>query len=159
MADMSHETKSAIRALDALEFGHLEFRKIELKALCSQLVSCVQKGQAMSEPLPVPPGLPTHPPIPPDCPYFRQVHGLWHLAAPLSYNNDAMLPFSAIESRPIIAAFARCAWLDERQNDTSNPDWEGHFELCERNAEAWRVWATAPASSTPPASPPADAPC
>lgn len=122
-----------------------------------------------------------HPPIPPNCRYFERAYDLW------GFRNSWEQDWSANHSilvlltednqkhwvtqygtanlqtwRPIIAAVARCAWLDEHKrvnaewemfgisvrsgaidNKGSAAKMEAYYQAYEaslENAEAWRVW-------------------
>ena len=93
----------------------------------------------------------THPPIPPNCPLF--VAGAFEL-----FDGDGCifmvllawpLPEDTVTKRqnqhelqlyrPIIAAVARCAWVDEAANCHLRAAHVACHEANE-NAEAWRVW-------------------
>lgn len=100
----------------------------------------------------------SHPPIPPNCPYFGVMDEsgedafqcsymeLWGLESPVMMDSKFW--------PPIIAAVARCAWLDEEAKLEDALDrikapypepWDSVPTWRERNAvhdnaEAWRVW-------------------
>lgn len=94
-----------------------------------------------------------HPPIPPNCPYFRDSDG-WHLLILISAGEERWFDLSdmngplAIIWRPVIAAVARCAWLDVHE-EARNNNWACEWTHNERgeliskyqvNTESWRVW-------------------
>ena len=99
----------------------------------------------------------THPPIPPNCPLF--VAGAFELfdgdGCIFMVLLDWPLPEDTVTKRqnqheleiyrPIIAAVARCAWLDEAErlrHDKvwlSDP-WDMRTGRARENAEAWREW-------------------
>lgn len=98
----------------------------------------------------------SHPPIPEDCEYFDRVNGRYVWAP--SYIEDSWLDSPIPETRCVIAALARCAWLDMRKGpidvsfqkqceggDVNNffAKLDGWTNYCEANAEAWRVWGLA----------------
>jgi hypothetical protein len=114
----------------------------------------------------------THPPIPPNCKYFEEVEGecQFHIRfSKFEYTNpDSQFIFCILEDagpmeRPIIAAVARCAWLDEAEKFNAEfynlCDLEdGNQEQLERglhlddvlipgaygNAKAWAEWGKQP---------------
>lgn len=87
-----------------------------------------------------------HPPIPPNNSFFKKgcfrFDGKWLIIDDVSLRSM---------KRPIIAAVARCAWLDEAMkwakcpvNDCKNFDSIAEYKAdAESNAEAWRVWGLA----------------
>jgi len=114
----------------------------------------------------------SHPPIPPNSPCWFEVtgdphdrNGLWfspfaYHRDPKNWSHDQTFPWDFKQSelfneeeRCIIAAVARCAWLDEAERlsrayskeheqivfsrvGDPKPD----FVVAKENAEAWRVW-------------------
>lgn len=101
----------------------------------------------------------SHPPIPPGCPYFKLADsGRWYFVFPNgeAANNNytdillAELGFTCDvdkEQRPVIAAVARCAWLDEAEKVEAAYDENGviiRTGLCNsqarKNAAAWAAW-------------------
>lgn len=105
--------------------------------------------------------MPSHPPVPPNCPYFAKDGEDWLFRAPNHWSGVVLA--SGVEEglvwtdehlngwRPIIAAVARCAWLDEAAKlngyiAESGEDTSGYIDhLFKRadmlkNAQAWREW-------------------
>lgn len=98
---------------------------------------------------------PTHPPIPPNAEYFRYDNGdeEWVFCVLIGPGEirSLSLPTGGIFSRlwrPIIAAVARCAWMDEGRRrcaaldaiDGGSMTGVRHDNESESNAEAWREW-------------------
>ncbi len=101
----------------------------------------------------------SHPPIPPNCPYFELPRDggpvvFWYTLPPSKPDPDTMdligypLDNSYSPWHPIIAAVARCAWLDEAQRRVHGGEYSkyrlSHHVLkeseCMENIELWRVW-------------------
>ncbi len=96
----------------------------------------------------------TMPPIPPNCPHFEvQKNGailFWTVLEKDLDIGDRCIPvrFSIKRDvmywRPVIAAVARCAWLDEARKTTIDDEVAGkkigEWEDAVNNAEAWRAW-------------------
>ncbi len=98
------------------------------------------------------------PPIPPNCPYFVTDEDrpgmLWFHCKNFKISNYEVAECLTIESdelqiiRPVVAAVARCAWLDEayrvrrgRCLDTLVGVGQiGEYKTAKENASAWRVW-------------------
>ena len=98
--------------------------------------------------------MPSHPPIPPNCPYFERIPGARKLDGWLfRFQNEGMdFTLCDIEgfydghedwlkaNRPIIAAVARCAWLDEELNRMKERRRLDSLDECRTNAHAWAKW-------------------
>ena len=107
-----------------------------------------------------------HPAIPPNCPYFESHANLgipsqWRFVARPAV--DMFVDKASPMFRPIIAAVARCAWLDECirldaiLGDVCNSNCEADnpadivstssirhaLQKTKINAEAWRIWGLA----------------
>jgi hypothetical protein len=103
-----------------------------------------------------------HPPIPPNCDYFKLECDEWTFGLPgvttnvVPESNSAKDEHFARRLRPVIACVARCAWLDESERiievRRNMPNGEP-YEYCRKakalkeeaykasdNAEAWRKW-------------------
>ncbi len=106
----------------------------------------------------------SHPPIPPNCEHLREAGDSVLLCAGGKIIGSIQ-DFNARPQalRPIVAAVARCAWLDERDRnaklcddtyvDSEHPcyglsqsaeheaAWEA-TKTCAKNAKAWKEWGS-----------------
>lgn len=84
----------------------------------------------------------SHPKLPPNC----DLLGEWDNGTMYLVPGDTWLTSERKEWRLVIAAVARCAWLDEGraydlgQRGQSNTCTMLASQECRANAEAWRVW-------------------
>ncbi len=88
------------------------------------------------------------PPIPPNCEFFSRLRPQFTLVVYqgqcCTLDIDLTQPMDC-SIRLIIAAVARCAWLDmaERMNSTYDPEHGPNLtsiDTAVKNADAWRVW-------------------
>jgi len=83
-----------------------------------------------------------HPPIPPNCLYFGP-NGTFTSPCSGIITLSAMRKILDTPWIPIIAALARCAWLDEAVTRTQEREDEGYdtyVPMCHKNAAAWAEW-------------------
>jgi hypothetical protein len=101
------------------------------------------------------------PPIPPNCPYFEQHANdggevvWWFISGYLQKTShacgakgDPIETYDDKHERGIVAAVARCAWLDEAKRLQMLPDYSylsnrqriPGWSAAHANAEAWRLW-------------------
>ncbi len=84
----------------------------------------------------------SHPPIPPNSDYFVKVGNgdyLFQVNPKLSVHTRVSIAvYDTPECwRPIIAAVARCAWMDEAAKIYGK---EPKHYTCLKNSEEWRIW-------------------
>ena len=83
-----------------------------------------------------------HPPIPPNCKHFDSgVHPYFILDC-----GDEICLITTARWRPIVAAVARCAWLDEAERIKKEFWTKDNVKICPEyndaiiNSEAWAAW-------------------
>ena len=98
---------------------------------------------------------PSHPPIPPNCEYFgvNDAFGMcfvYQTRTPDLCTHWWPLDWELCDLRNVIAAVARCAWMDEGSRIANLSDveqskivaWHKEIQVCELHAEAWRIWGS-----------------
>ena len=83
---------------------------------------------------------PKHPPIPPNCESFVSNGGLCLLIPESEDGSEVCVSINQCDKawRPIIAAVARCAWIDIADNDQETE--QKVYVEAMKNADAWKAW-------------------
>jgi hypothetical protein len=84
-----------------------------------------------------------HPEVPPNCPYFyiNPLGRIWFQIEPDTLDSYCDCPIDVEPPdivRPVIAAVARCAWLDVAYDNRAMSDCTGR--LAEKRAGEWKKW-------------------